>query len=365
MDVWQLLQFGEQAAPCGGPEEANLLASARARISAAGGRNGAGKIEHQKGKRSKRQERERSSQPGQDNKTQMLRKVAKRLRQYADRTKAAILPIARMVSLRSMMAGPRFAKFARGGTSLSGQGGTSLSAAKGVSCGPTTPVVPQGVLPKTSPDNSEANVKDLGRLQDQRPAIDPAPFATTDPSNGRAAEPVPSPGQPGEQFFDPAGPQDVAGKYRRGLARLAATASQGGKPIPSAAMLHQGAFGIGTPRSPDAENEGLGKAMKKLQAARSPLAAAAPAWVGPFQNRRRRKRDGPKQRRVCGISSKAAFPRTSAVLPALLKSSSRDSRGIYGQIEGSPTAGRGSRTAAPRESFKRAAGGGVRQAAIG
>ncbi|MGO8752873.1 MAG: hypothetical protein ACLQNE_43575 [Thermoguttaceae bacterium] len=277
----------------------------------------------------------------EDNKTQMLRKVAKRLRQYADRTKAAILPIgAKLVSLRSMMAGPRFAKFARGGTSLSGQGGTSLSAAKGVSCGPTTPVVPQGVLPKTSPDNSEANVKDLGRLQDQRPAIDPAPFATTDPSNGRAAEPVPSPGQPGEQFFDPAGPQDVAGKYRRGLARLAATASQGGKPIPSAAMLHQGAFGIGTPRSPDAENEGLGKAMKKLQAARSPLAAAGAGLGGPFPEPQTTQAGWAEAttrlRNLLEGGIPADIRRSSSVAQEQFKGQPGQS---YGQIEGSPDGG--------------------------
>jgi hypothetical protein len=48
-------------------------------------------------------------------------------------------------------------------------------------------------------------------------------------------------------------------------------------------MIYQGAFGIGTPRSSDAENEGLGEAMKELQVARSSLAAAGAGLGGSFR----------------------------------------------------------------------------------
>jgi hypothetical protein len=113
--------------------------------------------------------------------------------------------------------------------------------------------------------------------------IDPDPLATTDLSNGRAAEPAPSPKQPGEQLFDTAGSQNVASRYRRGLASLAATASQDGEQFTPAAKFHQGAFQIGAQRSPDAKDEGPGEAMKKLQAARSPLAAAGAGLGGPFR----------------------------------------------------------------------------------
>jgi hypothetical protein len=350
----------------------------------------------------------------EDEKAELLHKVAKRLRRHADRTKAAILPIgAKLVSLRSMTKRPRLPQFRRGGT--------PLSAAKGVSCEPTMPVVAQGAPPNASRDHSEAILQNSDRFQDRRVAMDPDPVATINPSNARASEPVPSPGQPGEptkklpaartppaaagaglgepfrelqttqsegaegtmrlrdlleggirseirhfptlaqeqlkgqpgrtcgqlagsasggtripdngavansssgaravefakqrpavdpdsaatinpsngrasesvpspeqpgeQPFDAAGSQNIAGKYRRGLARLAADASHDGEPFTPIAKFHQGALRIGAQGSPDMENEGLGEAIKKLQPARSPLAAASAGLGGSFRER--------------------------------------------------------------------------------